>query len=161
MDLVQYGQLYNEAMAGMDTLFDDMKDSLKNFNKKNYPDLYEQMQRKYGKVLLCIEEVYNYEENKEKWLTKLAERFIGYAESMIQSKKWKFQRNNLLIDCNMFVVCYVSPLILGYEGNMAQPFAQKLIDCWNEAFGTELECGDYDRIYKGFRTSIFGINFGK
>ena len=35
MDVVLYGQLYNEAMMGMDTLFDDMKDSLKNFSKKN------------------------------------------------------------------------------------------------------------------------------
>ena len=34
MDVVLYGQLYNEAMMGMDTLFDDMKDSLKNFSKK-------------------------------------------------------------------------------------------------------------------------------
>ena len=34
MDAVLYGQLYNEAMMGMDTLFEDMKDSLKNFNKK-------------------------------------------------------------------------------------------------------------------------------
>ena len=30
MDLMQYGQLYNEAMSGMDMLFDEMKYSLKN-----------------------------------------------------------------------------------------------------------------------------------
>ena len=39
MDLIQYGQYYNDAMTGMDTMFDDMKDSMKNFNKKNYPDI--------------------------------------------------------------------------------------------------------------------------
>lgn len=161
MDLMQYGQLYNEAMAGMDTLFDDMKDSLKNFNKKNYPDLFDRMMKKYGKVFICIEEIYNYESDKEKWLKKLAERFIGYAESMIQSQKWKFKRENMQIDCNMFVVSYVIPAILEYKGNMSQPFAQTLIDCWNETFGTQMECGEYDKIYGGFKTTILGINFGK
>lgn len=164
MDLVQYGQLYNEAMMGMDTLFDDMKESMKNFNKKNYPGYFEHMMKKYGKVFICIEEVYNYEENdekKEKWLRKLAERFIGYADELISSKKWKFKRENTLIDCNMFVVSYVLPAVNEFEGNMSEPFAQMLADCWNEKFGTQMEVGDYERIYNGFSTSIFGIKFGK
>ena len=36
MDLIQYGQYYNDAMTGMDSMFDDMKESMKNFNKKRY-----------------------------------------------------------------------------------------------------------------------------
>lgn len=161
MDLIQYGQYYNEAMSGMDTLFDDMKLSMKNFNKKNYPDYFEHMMKKYGKVFVCIEEVYNHEEDKEKWLKKLAERFIGYAKELVGSQKWKFQRENMLIDCNMFVVSYILPAISGFEGNMSEPFAQMLCDCWNEEFGTKMEVGNYDRIYSGFSTSIFGIKFGK
>ena len=43
MDLIQYGQLYNDAMAGMDTLFEDMKESMKHFNKKKYPGFFENM----------------------------------------------------------------------------------------------------------------------
>lgn len=161
MDLVQYGQLYNEAMTGMDTLFDDMKDSMKNFNKKNYPGYFEHMMKKYGKVFLCIEEVYNYEKDKEKWLNKLAERFVGHAEELVNAKKWKFQRENALIDCNMFVVSYVLPAVNAYEGNMSEVFAQKLADCWNEKFGTQMEVGDYDRILNGFSTTILGIKIGK
>ena len=87
MDLIQYGQLYNDAMEGMDTLFEDMKASMKHFNKKKYPGFFENMMKKYGKVFICIEEVYNHESNKEKWLNKLAERFVGYAQGMIQSEK--------------------------------------------------------------------------
>lgn len=161
MDLVQYGQLYNEAMMGMDTLFDDMKDSMKSFNKKKYPGYFENMMKKYGKVFICIEEVYNYEENKEKWLNKLAERFVNYAEELIMSKKWKHQRENALIDCNMFVVSYVIPAIVEYKGNMSEPFAQTLVDCWNEKFGTQMEVGNYDQIFNGFSTTILGIKFGK
>ena len=48
MDLIQYGQYYNDAMTGMDTMFDDMKDSMKHFNKKNYPGYFENMMKKYG-----------------------------------------------------------------------------------------------------------------
>ena len=161
MDLMQYGQLYNEAMIGMDTLFEDMKDSLKNFSKKNYPNVFEGMMKKYGKVLLCIEEIYNYEEDKDAWVNKLAERFVGYAQEMIDSQKWKFQRENMKIDCNMFVVSYVLPLILEYKGKMSKPFAEAVKNQWNEAFGTQMECGSYDRIYSGFKTSILGIPLGK
>ena len=161
MDLVQYGQYYNDAMAGMDALFEDMKDSMKNFNKKSYPGYFENMMKKYGKVFLCIEAVYDHEENKEKWLNKLAERFVGAAENLIASKKWKFQKENALIDCNMFVVSFVIPMIMEHQGNMSEPFAKKLTECWNERFGTQMEVGDYERIYNGFSTSIFGIKFGK
>ena len=161
MDLMQYGQLYNEAMSGMDMLFDEMKYSLKNFSKKNYPVVFEGMMKKYGKVLLRIEEIYNYEEDKEAWVNKLAERFVGYAEEMIGAQRWKFQRENMKIDCNMFVVSYVLPLILEYKGKMSEPFAEAVKDHWNEAFGTQMECGSYDRIYSGFKTSILGIPIGK
>ena len=161
MDLMQYGQLYNEAMMGMDTLFEDMRDSLKNFSKKNYPNVFESMMKKYGNILLCIEEIYNYEEDKNAWVNKMAERLVGYAEEMIGSQKWKFQRENMKIDCNMFVVSYVLPLILEYKGKMSEPFAEAVKDHWNEAFGTQMECGSYERIYSGFKTSILGIPIGK
>lgn len=161
MDLMQYGQLYNEAMIGMDTLFEDMRNSLKNFSKKSYPVVFEGMMKKYGKVFLCVEEIYNYEEDKEAWVNKLAERFVGYAEEMIAAQKWKYQRENMKIDCNMFVVSYVLPLILEYKGKMSEPFAEAVKDHWNESFGTQMECGSYERIFGGFKTSILGIPIGK
>lgn len=161
MDVVLYGQLYNEAMMGMDTLFEDMKDSLKNFNKKNYPTVFENMMKKYGRVWLCVEEIYNHEENKEAWVNKLAERFVGYAIDLINSQKRKFQKENVKIDCNMFVVTYVIPMIVEYKGNMSEDFAQAIADCWNENFGTQMECGNYETIFKGFKTSILGIPIGK
>ena len=161
MDLIQYGQLYNEAMLGMDTLFEDMKEALKSFNKKNYPGYFESMMKKYGRVFYCIEEVYCCEEDKEKWLGKLAERFTGFAEELINSKKWKFQRENTLIDCNMFVVSYVLPAVNEFEGTMSAAFAQTLADSWNAKFGTQMQVGSYDRIFNGFSSSILGIKFGK
>ena len=39
---------------------------MKNFNKKNYPGYFENMMKKYGKVFLCIEAVYDHEETEEK-----------------------------------------------------------------------------------------------
>ena len=161
MDLIQYGQLYNEAMLGMNTLFEDMKEALKSFNKKNYPGYFESMMKKYGRVFCCIEEVYCYEKDKENWLGKLAERFTGSAEELINSKKWKFQRENILIDCNMFVVSYVLPAVNEFEGTMSAAFAQTLADCWNAKFGTQMQVGSYDKIFNGFSSGILGIKFGK
>lgn len=161
MDLVQYGQFYNEAMLGMDILFEDRKEALKSFDKKKYPAYFEYMMEKYSRVFRCIEEVYNSEEDKEKWLNQLAERVTGYVKKLVDSKKRKFQKENTFIDCNMFVVSYVLPLVNEFEGNMSAPFAQTLADCWNEKFGTQIQVGSYDRIFNGFSTNILGIKIGK
>lgn len=161
MDVMLYGQLHNEAMMGMDAFFDDMKVSMSNFSKKRYPAYFEDLQKKYGRVLLSIEEIYNDVEDKDAWINKLAERLVGHAKELVASKKWKFQKENLQIDCNMFVVTYIIPLIMEYKGNSSEPLAHAIADCWNNAFGTQMECGSYDRIFGGFKTAILGIPFGK
>ncbi len=161
MDSVLYGQLCNEAMLGMDMLLEDMKESLKQFRRKSYPSVFEQMKYRYAKVFDSIEAIYNDDtQNPEKWLDQLAERFVGSAGRLIEAPKWKFQKENRKIDCVLFTVSYVFPLILDYQGNMSQTFAKTLRDHWNEAFGTQLECGSYEQIYSGFRTGILGIPFG-
>lgn len=160
MELVQYEKFYNDAMMGMDDLFEELKASMKQFNKKNYPGAFEHLMKKYANVFLSIEEIYRYEENKEKWVKKLAERFTEHAKVLIGSKRWKYQQNNLTVDCTMFVVSYVIPAIMEYQGEMSAPLAQAVADLWNESFGTQIECGNYERIYSGFRTSILGINLG-
>ena len=161
MDVMLYGQLHNEAMMGMDSFFEEMKDSMANFNKKRYPSYFEHLQKKYGRVLLSAEEIYNDVEDKDAWVNKLAERLVSHAKETIASKRWKFQRENLQIDYNMFVVTYIIPLIMEYKGNSSEPLAQAVVDHWNEAFGTQMECGTYERIFGGFKTAILGIPFGK
>ena len=161
MDVMLYGQLHNEAMMGMDSFFEEMKGSMANFNKKRYPSYFEDLQKKYGRVLLSVEEIYNDVEDKEAWVNKLAERLVSHAKELIASKRWKFQRENLQIDCNMFVVSYIIPLIMEYKGNSSGPLAQAVADHWNEAFGTQMDCGNFDRIFGGFKTAILGIPFGK
>ena len=161
MDVMLYGQLYNEAMMGMDSFFEEMKDSMANFSKKRYPSYFEDLQKKYGKVLLSVEEIYNEEEDKEAWLNKLGERLVNHAKELVASKKWKFQRENLQIDCNMFVVSYIIPLILEYKGISSEAFAQAVANNWDKAFGTQMICGNYERIFGGFKTAILGIPFGK
>ena len=83
MDVVLYGQLYNEAMVGMDTMFDDMRDSLKNFSKKNYPDVFEGLQKKYGRVFMCVEEIYNEDEDKEAKILKRKAKKRLHTETSI------------------------------------------------------------------------------
>ncbi len=161
MDSVLYGRLCNEAMLGMDTLFEDMKESLKQFRKKSYPDIFQNLKNRYANVFNSIEMIYNDDEkDSELWLHKLAERFVSRAKELIEAPKWKFQRESKKVDCVLFVVSYVFPLILSYEGNMSEIFAKTLRDHWNEAFGTQIECGSYEQIYGGFRTGILGIPFG-
>ena len=115
------------------------------------------------KLLLCSD----FSDVGYRWIKKffkntkgLSVLFVGYAKEMVGAQKWKFQRENMQIDCNMFVVTYVIPVILEYKGNMSEAFAQAIADHWDEAFGTNMECGTYEMIFGGFKTSIFGIPFG-
>ena len=160
MDFVQKGQLYEKALSGMETFFGEMKDSLKNFNKKRYPECFQNLMRQYESLFHCIEKLYVSEEQKQQWLTKLADCLVTSAEDMIRAERWKFRRENLQVDCNLFVVTYIIPLVLEYGGEMSEPFAKNILNCWNKAFDTHMEAGRFEQIYGGFRTGIFGISLG-
>lgn len=161
MNPEKYEQLREEAVTGVERFFEDQKASLKGFQRDSYPEIFQNMMQNYEPVFFCIEEIYNVSEEKETWLEQLADRLISAVRQKKETVRGRFKKQSMQTDCNMYMVAYVFPAILEYDGKMSRPFAELLKDRWNEAFGTKLDCGNYELIYSGFRTTILGIPFGK
>lgn len=151
-------QLYQGRMH---IFFEDIKPALKKFNKKDYSVQFEGLKVKYEKIFTVLEEEYLKQESQELWLKKVSEEVIYSAEMLSKSKKWKYQQRNRQFDCNMFVVAYLLPLISDFKGNISEPLAEMLAQCWNQKFGTQLQPGSYEQIQNGFGNTILGIKIGK
>ncbi len=150
-----------EIMRCPEIFFEDFKEALKNFNKKKYEEQYEFLKEKYKTVLNSIEAGYLQETDGRKWLFTVSEKVVEAAEKTVRSKKWKYQQKTVQYDCNLFLVTYLLPLIQGYEGSMAEPFAEILAENWNQKFGTQMKAGTYEQIQAGFTNTILGIKIGK
>lgn len=150
-----------ELIECPEIFFEDLKAALKKFNKKNYEEQYEFLKEKYKTVLDRIEAGYLQEADGRTWLITVSENVIRAAEKTVRSKKWKYQQRTLQYDCNLFLVTYLLPLIQGYKGSMAEPFAEILAEKWNQRFGTQMKAGTYEQIQAGFTNTILGIKIGK
>ena len=160
MDAGRYEQLYHKAMLGVDILLEDVKNPLKNFNRKKYPDCFQNLMKNNESFFKSVEELYREEKDPQVWLQKLALRLTDNAKERIFNKKWKFQREQIQADYNIYMVVYLIPMIRKYPSAMSEAFSEEVLKQWNRTFGTKLEAGTYDQIYNSFRTGIFGINFG-
>lgn len=147
--------------GAMQIFFENVKIALKKFNKKEYSAQFEELRSKFSNAFLDLEEDYLCQEEKDIWLEKVSKDLIDAAKLLIQSRKWKYQKRNQQFDCNMFVVAYLLPLIIAFEGEMSEPLANMLSQCWNREFGTQLQPGSYEQIQDGFGNTILGIKIGK
>ena len=161
MEFVEKKQLLEKVRSDIAMLLDDRKEGLKNFTRKKYPVFFEVLKHKYQHMFANIEKLVLSKESEEALRDEISNQFIYCAQRLMEEKKWKFQRENIQADCNIFMITYVIPMILDYENEMSEVFAETLLRKWNDNFHTNMTAGNYSQICSGFRTGIFGISFGE
>ena len=161
MESVEKKQLLEKASSNFVKFLDERKAGLKSFTRKKYPVFFEMLKHKYQQMFTDLNMLFLSVESKESLLEELSGQFAAYGQKLTDEKKWKFQKENIQADCNIFMITYVIPLILDYEYEMSEIFAEKLLQKWNDTFHTNMEAGSYAQICSGFRTGIFGISFGE
>ena len=127
MDLVAYGESYNQAMQGIEDMLLTEGNPMTSFKKSVYPEAFQAYLRKHLDTINAIEAVYQQEENPAAWLNKLAEHLVILA-------------------------VYVFPAILEQKqkNDSAEPLTDVLVAKWNEAFKTSVGKADYEKIEQGF-----------
>ncbi|SDB31381.1 hypothetical protein SAMN02910298_01558 [Pseudobutyrivibrio sp. YE44] len=71
-------------------------------------------------------------------------------------KKFGKVRGTDQMNLNYFMIYYVFPTILSEE-EKGQEICDNLKDVWNERFKCNINYTDYNSLYDGFQTKIFGI----
>ena len=75
-------------------------------------------------------------------------------------KKFGKVRGADQMNLNYFMIYYVFPTILSEEQE-GKAICDTLKDTWNKFFKSNIDYTDYETLYEGFQTKIFGIPVGK
>ncbi len=85
----------------------------------------------------------------------------NFCEDVFASfKKLGKVRGADMMNLNYFMIYYVFPTILSEEEN-GKELCDTLKDVWNNKFKSSISYTDYETLYEGFQTKIFGIPIGK
>lgn len=85
----------------------------------------------------------------------------NFCEDVFSSfKKFGRVRGADLMNLNYFMIYYVFPTILSEEEKGTE-ICDTLKSVWNDRFKSNISYTDYDTLFEGFQTRIFGIPIGK
>ncbi|MCC8102852.1 MAG: hypothetical protein LIP11_11555 [Clostridiales bacterium] len=140
-------------MEGIHSLLDCCKDSdvMQLFQKKTYTDAFQRMYQEHIATFDRIEEGYHNSEEKEQYLTALADELTAYAVEKVDACPRKNQKEHLQMDLNMTMAVFVLPMVLEFHGDSSKSFAQKLTESWKRSFPkTNLSAAEFTTIEDGF-----------
>ena len=81
-------------------------------------------------------------------------------DTFLAFKKFGKVRGADQMNLNYFMIYYVFPTILCEEQD-GKAICDTLRDVWNTYFKSNINYTDYNTLYEGFQTKIFGIPIGK
>lgn len=154
MDIVAYGESYNQAMQGIEDMVIREENPLSSFKKNVYPEAFQAYLRRHLETIQAIERVYQAEEDKEAWLEKLADHLVTAAQNELEAIPKKGKRGEQQINYNMLLAVFVFPAILEQKGTSAEPLTDMIVKKWNHTFKTSVGKADYEKIESGFHKKL-------
>lgn len=154
IDLVAYGENYNRAMAGLQAMVGKCDNPMKDFKRDKYEGIFDEFYGMNKGVFEAIEYVYQSDDAPEQWLSKLAAGFVDTARADLNCRRTKGGRNQRLLDLNLLISVYLVPAVLKYPAAFSEPFADCLLESWNQAFGTKVGKASFSEIDNGFRRKL-------
>ncbi|MBR6486799.1 MAG: hypothetical protein IKT17_08940 [Lachnospiraceae bacterium] len=135
-------------------LFDN-RPFMKQFNKDSYRDAFDSYREKYRELFDKIESEHQEADDKESYITGLAQSFIDNAMKKYESIPKKGDREHFLIDFNPVLTVYMLPALNGNGSEGCSALAQSIVKLWNDAFKRyRLSIGTFEEIDAGFKRKL-------
>lgn len=129
----------------------NVQNPMKNFNKKEYKNVFQDFYYHNEKLLVKVEQLYFKSPIKDELVKEIANAFLNDVNNKLDLQKNKRKREEQLLDYNMVMAVYVFPAILELEGKSSEPLAQAILDAWKENFPkTNLALSSFKNINEGF-----------
>lgn len=141
-------------------IFDDATYMSKVKTKKEYENLTKNFKSNRLEYLKPLFESIDAAEDKAAVMTDETKQF---SEDVFETfeKKGKV-KGATQVTLNYFMIYYIFPTILSEREEDGKEICDALKGNWNATFkGCNIGYTDYDSIYKGFQTKIFGFTFGR
>lgn len=141
------------------SMYDDMLSHIKDFNQKNYEDLFKGFLDTYGPyVMSVIEKAGELSDpsEKEEYFNSYAESLSLYVKNIIDSFPEK-KRQKYSVDHNVNMVAYFLPVVTYYKLPDYMTLGETFVKVWNDNHTTSnvLQLSSYEAIGGGFKKSIF------
>lgn len=153
-DPAHYEECRQKALEELALLMKECDNPMKDFKRNLYADKFEEFYAEHRKMLDAMEYVYADAEDPKGWLEEMSDHLIGAAKERMEQCKVKMKKSQLQIDCNFMVSIYLIPSVLKRHGDFSEPFADCLLERWNQAFGTTIGKATVEAINGGFRRKL-------
>ncbi len=143
---------YQIGLEGMPKLLDCCDGRVMDyFQKKNYTDAFQRMYQEHLPTLDAVEKGYEEAEDKEQFLTDMADQVSAYAAQKLEACKGKSKKDHLQMDLNLTMAVFVLPMVLEFNGDSSKPLSEELIASWKRRFPkSNISAATYTSIEEGF-----------
>lgn len=150
------GQIDLTAVAGLL----EQQSRIREFRKNTYADSFESFMEENKEVWSSFRQLFAQEEEPVQTEEDVAECLVRQAQEMIAEEKKRVDKEERLLNINLFMVSYMFPAILACqeypqkEGNAAK-MADAICRKWKEAFPKyTISYADYASIQGGFKQKL-------
>lgn len=145
-------------MHNISLLFDDKNIMMGKLNKKSYETFMNKFREKNANIL---EDIFSEIDSAADGDAAIDEAGKAFAEEIFNSfsKRGKI-RGGVLAELELFMIHYVFPAILLMDNPNATRVCDAIRDSWNARFKRNINYTDYETIYSGFVTKLFGVPIG-
>lgn len=146
----------NEIKTQMESLFQEAQKSMKRFQKKSYE---EDMKRLYASYRGMLEKIISVceadETQKDNFLEESGSYIANYVKVLYEQAPSKRKKEMLMLDWNMAMVTYVTPVINYNRNPFCEELGSRMIRQWNETFpGASIQSATYEKIDAGFKRKL-------
>lgn len=147
-------------MWQVNELFENREYYLQRFNKKDYPETFEEYEKMFrGFDQACAK---HYEENGDADMlcTEVAEDVCAYVKGLAAAQRFQNarQESEWQEQMNLFVVTYLFPAILECRNDYYKQLAKAIEKKWAKTFkGYKIKAGTFETINSGFQKKAFGL----
>lgn len=121
IDEIEYLKLTDELKREMPDLLTDIKNPLDGFKKDEYEQAFLAYIKEHDDILREIEDVYVCSTNAKEGMQTLAQEFVEYVKTSLETETKKRKRSQKLMDYNMILVVYLFPALLNRTKNQEKP----------------------------------------
>lgn len=150
----EHQEYESRALARLKELITTCDNPMNNFKRTRYESEFEEYYASNRELFEALDMLYIGGTAGEQTLKQMADCLIETAREQIEQIRFKGHKTQKQLDYNFMVSVYLIPSIRKYPADFSEPFADCLVQSWNEAFGTTIGKASFDDINKGFRRKL-------
>lgn len=147
-------------MWQVNELFENREYYLQRFNKKDYPESFEEYERIFHTFDQICEKFYEENGDIDVLCAEAADAICSHVTDLAATQQFKNARQEAewQEQMNLFVVTYLLPAILECRNDYYKQLTKTIEKKWAKTFkGYKIKAGTFEMINSGFQKKAFGL----